>query len=180
MKIIIFIFLVLVVIIPSSTVFALEGIPNDVGISTIDVIKVIVYLVLILLLIYYLFWLIKKRNKYSRSSIFNSFGGFPLGQNKSVQVIEIGNKIYILGVGENINLIQVLENENDTKAIKSFIDSENMKQRNMFGMKLNNKKVNNYKQFENELTEKFDQIKEKRIYSINNIFEEKEITEKRD
>ncbi len=177
----IFIYIIsFLILISNDYVFALEEIPTDIGITSIDVIKVIVYLFLILLLIYYFFWFIKKKNKFNRTSIFNSFGGFPLGQNKSVQVIEIGNKIYVLGVGEVITLINILDKDEDMKAIKSFIDTDDTKHNTLFGLKFYNKKSKDHKQFENELIEKFDQIKEKRIYSISNLFEEKEITNKKD
>lgn len=177
----IFIFMISLLILSNNDkVFALEEVSSDIGISSMDVIKVVVYLFVIVLLIYYLLWFIKKRNKFTRTSIFNNFGGFPLGQNKSIQVIEIVNKIYVLGVGEDVTLINFIENEDDIKTFKNFIEAEDKKQNNMFSLKLFNKNPNNSKQFENELTEKLDQIKEKRIYSINNLFEEKQITDKKD
>ncbi|MGD9677127.1 MAG: flagellar biosynthetic protein FliO [Vulcanibacillus sp.] len=149
-----------------------EGISND------DIIKMFIYLIVILLLIYSLFWFINKKNRFIKSSLFNNFGGHPLGQNKSIQVIEIGNKIYILGVSGEINLIKVLEEEEDIKAIKKLVYSNDGRSK-MFTLFKNKKKSS--KQFENELAEKFDQLKEKRLYSINNIFDERdEITEKRD
>jgi flagellar protein FliO/FliZ len=61
---------------------------------------------LLLLLLRYL----SKRNGLLQSSgPVLPLGGHNLGNNKSVQVILIGQTIYVVGVGENINLIRSIE-----------------------------------------------------------------------
>ncbi|WJH33278.1 flagellar biosynthetic protein FliO [Paenibacillus sp. CC-CFT747] len=45
-------------------------------------------------------------------------GGVPLGQNKSVQIVEIGRKLYVLGVGDSINLISIIEDEEEAEYIR--------------------------------------------------------------
>jgi flagellar protein FliO/FliZ len=61
---------------------------------------------LLLLLLRYL----SKRNGILQSSgPVLPLGGHNLGNNKSVQVILIGQTIYVVGVGENINLLRSIE-----------------------------------------------------------------------
>lgn len=47
-------------------------------------------------------------------------GGVGLGQNKSLQIIEIGGNVYLIGVGENI---QLLDKVSDMDEAKRIIDS---------------------------------------------------------
>lgn len=41
-----------------------------------------------------------------------NLGGISLGQNKSVQVIRVGEKVYLLGVGENVELLKEISDQN--------------------------------------------------------------------
>jgi flagellar protein FliO/FliZ len=77
--------------------------------------QVIFFLIIIIALFLVLIKFLAKRNKYS---IFGrsvrSLGGVPLGQNKSIQVVEIGHALFVVGVGENI---QLLEKINDPEEV---------------------------------------------------------------
>ncbi|WP_182199167.1 flagellar biosynthetic protein FliO [Paraliobacillus salinarum] len=88
------------------------------------IVRIIFALLLIVALIYGMLKLLNKKNKLTRSSnLLNNLGGIPLGTNKSVQIIQIGDRLFVVGVGENIELLteikeqemkeQLLE-ENDT------------------------------------------------------------------
>lgn len=46
-----------------------------------------------------------------------TLGGVPLGQNKSLQLVEIGSSIYILGVGEEVSLIQKVDDPEEIELI---------------------------------------------------------------
>jgi flagellar protein FliO/FliZ len=48
-----------------------------------------------------------------------SIGGVSLGQNKSIQVVEVGHTLFIVGVGENVQLISKIE---DAEEIEFIID----------------------------------------------------------
>ncbi|MEI7027321.1 flagellar biosynthetic protein FliO [Paenibacillus sp. y28] len=62
--------------------------------------------------------LAQKNKKWMRSSAIRSLGGLPLGQNKSVQVVEIGSSIYILGVGDDIRLLRVVQDEEEVSDLQ--------------------------------------------------------------
>lgn len=170
--------ILLLLLIPANEVFASTSTNPETaeGPSSIQLFSLIFYLGVIILLIYLFFWFIVKRNRGIKSNIFNHLGGIPLGQNKTVQVVEIGNKIYILGVGEDVQAIQVIENEEDIEAIKETIkpfDVQNTRLAGWLKSKLNFKNKGKFEnQFEYELAEKIEQLKGKRIQSVNQLFDE--------
>lgn len=74
--------------------------------------KLIVSLLLILFLIYIMIKLLSNRNRlFHRASSLQNLGGIPLGQNKSIQIIRVGKKLYLVGVGENVNLLEEITDE---------------------------------------------------------------------
>lgn len=76
----------------------------------VDMLQVISALALIIgLIILLLRFLSKKSRMLNAGRGIQHLGGIQLGQNKSLQVIEIGSYIYIIGVGENIQLIDKLK-----------------------------------------------------------------------
>ncbi len=59
----------------------------------ISIVKTIVLLGLILFLIYFLLKLLNKKNRlFQQSKTLENLGGISLGQNKSIQVIRVGEK----------------------------------------------------------------------------------------
>uniref|UniRef100_A0A4Y8QB69 Flagellar protein n=1 Tax=Paenibacillus athensensis TaxID=1967502 RepID=A0A4Y8QB69_9BACL len=93
--------------------------PDLPAMSTMDSLqmigKVILFLILIIALFFVLIRFLGRRNQ---SSFFGkpirSLGGVPLGQNKSIQVVEIGHSLLIVGVGDNI---QLLDKINDAEEV---------------------------------------------------------------
>lgn len=75
-------------------------------------------LAIIIFLIYVLLKLFHKRSKQfgSHSTIAN-IGGVSLGQNKSVQIVRIGDKLYVLGVGDSVQLIKEISNRDEVDKI---------------------------------------------------------------
>lgn len=53
----------------------------------------------------------QQKNKYLSGRTLRSLGGLPLGPNKSIQIVEIGNSLYVVGVGENIQLLDKITDE---------------------------------------------------------------------
>jgi flagellar protein FliO/FliZ len=60
------------------------------------------------------------RNFYSAKGI-HLLAGIQLGQNKSLQMVEIGNRIYVVGVGENVQLIDKIDDEAEAERIRRMI-----------------------------------------------------------
>ncbi|WP_379965661.1 flagellar biosynthetic protein FliO [Ectobacillus sp. sgz5001026] len=80
--------------------------------------------VLIIVLIYVLSKVLsKKATKIRDSGPFHAIGSYSLGNNRSVQLLMIGNTMYIVGVGENIGLIRTIPPGEEQKELLEAIAS---------------------------------------------------------
>lgn len=78
----------------------------------LDLIKMVFFLFIILLLIYLLLRFLNKRNKLTQQvKALENLGGISVGQNKSIQIIRLGNSFYLIGVGENVQLLHEINDE---------------------------------------------------------------------
>src|SRR5699024_7701857 len=59
----------------------------------LNIVKMVFALLLILALIYTLLWFLKKRRSYEKAGSLENIGGISVGQQKSVQIIRIGDKM---------------------------------------------------------------------------------------
>lgn len=68
-----------------------------------------------------LFWLLKfinkKTSRYQSTRSIQSIGGIGLGQNKSIQVVKVGDKMLVVGVGDTISLLQEIEDKEEQERI---------------------------------------------------------------
>ncbi|MFC5472027.1 flagellar biosynthetic protein FliO [Cohnella suwonensis] len=75
--------------------------------SAWDLIWVLFVLGVIVALIVLLLRFFSKRNRgWGMNRALRSLGGFSLGTNKSMQIVEWNGRIYVLGVGEDITLLE--------------------------------------------------------------------------
>lgn len=78
----------------------------------ITILKMIFALLFILALIYGILLLLKRKNKlFKQTSILENIGGISVGPNKSIQILQIGSAMYIVGVGNNVELLQEITDE---------------------------------------------------------------------
>ena len=100
----------------------------SVSVGLLEYIKVLLSLVLVLgLLIFVLRFLNKRNQNYQQNSIIRNLGGHSVGAQKSVQLLHIGNQIYVVGVGEDVQLLQVIS---DSQEIEQMIALYNEKYSN--------------------------------------------------
>lgn len=88
--------------------------PITPGFSTGDfyssLIQVIVVLAIIIgIIIVLIRYLAMKSKRWSGERSLRIYAGVALGQNKSLQIIEIGNAVYIVGVGDTITLLDKID-----------------------------------------------------------------------
>lgn len=77
-----------------------------------DLIKMFFALILVLALIYIVLKFLNQRNKLTpKGKMLENLGGISLGQSKSIQIIRVGPKVYVIGVGDDINLIEEITDE---------------------------------------------------------------------
>lgn len=81
-------------------------------------VKVIFFLILIIGIFFVVMKLLEKKKQiWARGRSVKSVGGIPLGPNKSLQIVEIGRSLYVVGVGENISLLQKIDDPEEIEAI---------------------------------------------------------------
>ncbi|WP_430785911.1 flagellar biosynthetic protein FliO [Virgibacillus flavescens] len=81
-------------------------------------VKMFFALVLVLALIYLLLKFLSKRNKlFSQVKALENVGGVSVGQNKSIQIIRIGDRLYVVGVGDNVELMHEITDEAEKQEI---------------------------------------------------------------
>ena len=84
-----------------------------------NIIKMIFALFLILLLLYIILLFLKRKNYTNvQHGNIQKIGGFVLGTNKSVQLIKIGEKVYMLGVGDNVQLLEEITDEHTIQQLE--------------------------------------------------------------
>jgi len=81
-------------------------------------IKLVFYTIVVVGLIYLLIrFLSKRQQKLQHHSVFTPIGGTPLGNNKSVQLVKVGDSLYMIGVGDNVNLLKEIEDKEEVERI---------------------------------------------------------------
>ncbi|WP_010093411.1 flagellar biosynthetic protein FliO [Ornithinibacillus scapharcae] len=88
------------------------------GSLVLNLIQMVFALFLILVLIYLLLKFLNKRNKlFTQVKALENLGGIAVGPSKSIQIIRVGSKLYLIGVGENVQLLEEIEDEQLRKEI---------------------------------------------------------------
>ena len=150
---------------------------TNVGVSFGDIFRMFFALLFVSGLLYILFRIINKKNRgYQRGQLIENMGGAPLGSNRSVQVVRIGEKIYILGVGDSVQLLNVIEDE---KEFSTLIAEHNDKldqqidPKDIFTKLLDKWRLGSNKQvsssFSSELQDQLDHLKKDRKKIIKEI-----------
>jgi len=82
------------------------------------VLAVIVGLIIVLLR-----FLGKRNRGFGMNRSLRTLGGFPLGPNKSMQIVEWNGRIYVLGVGENVTMLDAITDPGTVEALLAEYDS---------------------------------------------------------
>ncbi|MCM3089606.1 MULTISPECIES: flagellar biosynthetic protein FliO [unclassified Cytobacillus] len=91
---------------------------GKIGLTFWDFIKMILATGFTIGLLYTLLKFINKKSKvYNRSQLVENLGGTALGANRSVQLIKVGKRIFVVGVGENIQLLKEIDNSEECSQI---------------------------------------------------------------
>ncbi|WP_099158108.1 flagellar biosynthetic protein FliO [Virgibacillus ndiopensis] len=95
---------------------------QDNGFSIFTMIRMLFSLLIVLGLIYALLKFLNKRNKkFQKVTALENLGGISVGPNKSIQIVRVGSKIYLVGVGENVEMLQEVT---DQEVINDLINNE--------------------------------------------------------
>lgn len=90
-----------------------------------NIIWVIISLFIVIGLIVLLIkWLSQRNRVWGANRAVRSLGGVALGQNNSLQVVELSGRLYVVGVGENVTLLDKIEDAEQVKAILASLDRQ--------------------------------------------------------
>ena len=90
----------------------------SVGMGFWQYIKILVALVFVIGLLLFVLKFLNKRNlKYQQNSIIKNIGGTQVGPQKSVQLLSIGNSIYVVGVGEDVHLLKEIDSAEEIEKL---------------------------------------------------------------
>ncbi|MDR0270070.1 flagellar biosynthetic protein FliO [Paenibacillus sp.] len=99
--------------------------PQSSGNYAINLMYVIVVLAVIVVLIVLLIRFLGRKNKtWFTSRAVRTLGAVGLGPNKSLQIIEIGSSLYLVGVGEDIRLVDKITDPEEMKLILEAFEQE--------------------------------------------------------
>lgn len=87
---------------------------------------VIFYLIIIIGLFFVIVKFLSKKNRWMmQGRAVKNYGGATLAQNKSVQVVEIGSSLYILGVGDSVTLLCKIDDPGEVETIREQLQGGN-------------------------------------------------------
>jgi len=152
-------------------------------VSAWEYIKMVLALIFVVALFYALMKFLNKRNlTFQRNQMVQNLGGLSLGAQKSVQLLQIGKSLYLVGVGEDVQLLREITDPQEVEALlalynekqefaatspyiaeifskfnrKNKQNSSNAKQQDSFG-ELFEKKISEIKQERSEEIERWKQ-----------------------
>ncbi|SDI94095.1 flagellar biosynthetic protein FliO [Natribacillus halophilus] len=68
--------------------------------------------------------LANRTNRFQTTKTMQNLGGIGLGNQKSVQLIRVGDRLLVVGVGQSIQLLQEINDEQEAKALKALAESQ--------------------------------------------------------
>lgn len=82
--------------------------------------QLVLALGVVIAIMYFLLKFINKRTqRFQSNQTLQNIGGVPLGQNKSVQLIKVGERLLVVGVGDSIQLLKEIDNEEEIDTLLS-------------------------------------------------------------
>lgn len=96
----------------------------DTGAYSYLVWVIFVLIVIIALIVFLIRYLGKKNRGWFGGRSVRTLGGVGLGQNKSLQIIEIGGSVYLIGVGEDISLIDKISEPEQVEMLLAALEQE--------------------------------------------------------
>lgn len=87
--------------------------------------QLVFYTVIVIGMIYALIkFLAIRQRKMQHHQVFQNLGGTPMGPNKSLQLVKVGGKIYLLGVADQITLIKEINDVHQIEEIEKDVEEQ--------------------------------------------------------
>jgi flagellar protein FliO/FliZ len=99
--------------------------------TLLNLLNVIIVLAVIIVLIVLLIRFLGRRNQtFMSGRSIRTLGAVGLGPNKSMQVIELGSSLYLIGIGENISILDKVTDPDEVALIIAAFEDQSSSQNN--------------------------------------------------
>lgn len=99
-----------------------------VGLSGWDYAKTLLALAFVVGLLLALLKFINRKNRiFDQHRLMKNVGGLSLGQQKSIQLVVIGESYYLIGVGDEVRLLKEITSPDEIEALESYFDEDELK-----------------------------------------------------
>ncbi|MFS0688087.1 flagellar biosynthetic protein FliO [Sporosarcina sp. 179-K 8C2 HS] len=96
-----------------------------VGLSWWDYTKTLLALLFVVGLLFALLKFINRKNRmFDQHRLMKNVGGLSLGQQKSIQLVVIGDSYYLIGVGDEVRLLKEITNPEEIRTLESYFDED--------------------------------------------------------
>ncbi|SEM21539.1 flagellar protein FliO/FliZ [Paenisporosarcina quisquiliarum] len=107
---------------PETTV---EPVSAGVSVTAWDYIKMVFALLFVIALLYGLLRFVNSRNKtFQTNQLINNLGGVGVGQGKSLQLMQVGNSIFLVGIGDDITLLKEITNPVEIESLTKIYEEK--------------------------------------------------------
>ncbi|NGZ75494.1 flagellar biosynthetic protein FliO [Saccharibacillus alkalitolerans] len=96
----------------------------DTGVYSYLVWVIFVLIAIVALIVFLIRYLGKRNRGWFGGRSVRTLGGVGLGQNKSLQIVQIGGSIYLIGVGEDISLIDKVSGTEEVEQLIEALEQE--------------------------------------------------------
>lgn len=98
-----------------------------VGLSWWDYVKTLLALLFVAGLLLALLKFINRKNRmFDQHRLMKNVGGLSLGQQKSIQLVVIGESYYLIGVGDEVRLLKEITDPEEIAALESYFDEDEL------------------------------------------------------
>lgn len=114
---------------PDTTPSAAEMEPQSaaVGFNAWDYIKMMLAFVVVIILLFLVLKFLKKQTQQvQQNALMQNLGGVSVGQQKSIQLVKVGNKMMLIGVGDNVQLLREVTDEEEMAQLQAIHASQQM------------------------------------------------------
>ena len=145
-------------------------------------VKLLLAFAFVIALLYGLLRFINQRNQQmTKHKLMKNLGGVPLGQNKSVQLVVIGDQYLLLGVGETVQLLKEITDEEEKERLRRLVEDGQLYQaeqgtlidyiKDLFQQKKKKKEQSSEANFQQLFEKELENTKRKRQKKMNEVVE---------
>ena len=98
---------------------------GGVSVTIWDYVKMIFALLFVILLLYGLLRFVNSRNKtFQTNQLIQNLGGMGISQGKSVQLLQVGNSLYLVGIGDDVSLLKEITDPEEIEKLTKMYEEK--------------------------------------------------------